>query len=135
VALKLLKVRPELPAASGIPRAISAEAELLFRFRRAFRPSFVRCTSTRSRRSTARSLPYIVLEWLEGVTLDALIKQRNRDGLPAIPLRKLVRLLTPVARALERAHNFGARMVRIDRASRSEAGEPLRRSGGGRRGG
>jgi serine/threonine-protein kinase len=53
-----------------------------------------------------RFVPYLVLEWLEGMTLEALIAQRRQANLPPVSLRKLVRLLTPVARALERAHNF-----------------------------
>jgi serine/threonine-protein kinase len=35
-----------------------------------------------------------------------LIRKRRADGQPPLSLKKLVRLLTPVARALERAHNF-----------------------------
>jgi len=98
--------------------------ELFFGFRRAFRPSFSLHVDA-FRRSTARSYRTSVLEWLEGVRSRA-DHSAIAIGLRAIPLRKLVRLLTPSARALERAHNFGGPRVRIDRASRSEAGEPLR---------
>jgi serine/threonine protein kinase len=107
VALKLLKV----PAQSSEQQAaflelFRAEAELLFRLSASL-PTVVRPLHVDAFTAFDGSfVPYIVLEWLEGVTLDALIKQRNRDGLAALPLRKLVRLLTPVARALERAHNF-----------------------------
>ncbi len=75
-----------------------AEAELLFRLSASL-PTVVRPLHVDAFTAFDGSfVPYIVLEWLEGVTLDALIKQRNRDGLAALPLRKLVRLLTPVAR-------------------------------------
>ncbi len=40
------------------------------------------------------------------MTLGTLIAERRRARLAPVPLRKLVRLLTPVARALERAHKF-----------------------------
>src|ERR1041384_6029543 len=53
-----------------------------------------------------RFVPYIVLEWLEGNTLDALIRKRRAEGQAPFALKKLLRLLTPVARALEHAHHF-----------------------------
>jgi eukaryotic-like serine/threonine-protein kinase len=107
VALKLLKV----PQQSSEQRAeflelFRAEAELLFRLSASL-PTVVRPLHVDAfQASDGRFVPYIVMEWLEGLTLDALIKQRNRAGQPPVALRKLVRLLTPVARALERAHNF-----------------------------
>lgn len=52
----------------------------------------------------AQLVPLIVLEWLEGWTLDVIVAQRVAQGRPPIGLRKLVRMLTPVARALEQAH-------------------------------
>jgi serine/threonine protein kinase len=109
VALKLLKV----PQQSFEQRAeflelFRAEAELVFRLSASVstlvRPLHVDAFQA----SDGRFVPYIVMEWLEGLTLDALIKQRNRAGQPPVALRKLVRLLTPVARALERAQNFTA---------------------------
>jgi eukaryotic-like serine/threonine-protein kinase len=51
-------------------------------------------------------VPYMVLEWLEGETLEAIVERRKQEGRPPLTLKKLVRMLTPVARALERAHNF-----------------------------
>ena len=107
VALKLLKVSPQSSAQqAAFLELFRAEAELLFRLSASL-PTVVRPLHVDAFTASDGSfVPYIVLEWLEGVTLDALIKQRNQDGLGAIPLRKLVRLLTPVARALERAHNF-----------------------------
>ncbi|HTA94213.1 MAG TPA: protein kinase [Polyangiaceae bacterium] len=107
VALKLLKVPPQSSEQqAAFLELFRAEAELLFRLSASL-PTVVRPLHVDAFTAFDGSfVPYIVLEWLEGVTLDALIKQRNRDGLAALPLRKLVRLLTPVARALERAHNF-----------------------------
>jgi serine/threonine-protein kinase len=53
-----------------------------------------------------RFVPFIALEWLEGETLDALITTRaHRKELP-LALEAVLKLLTPVARALELAHRF-----------------------------
>jgi eukaryotic-like serine/threonine-protein kinase len=107
VALKLLKVPPQSSEQqAAFLELFRAEAELLFRLSASL-PTVVRPLHVDAFTAADGSfVPYLVLEWLDGVTLDALIKQRNREGLAPIPLRKLVRLLTPVARALERAHNF-----------------------------
>jgi eukaryotic-like serine/threonine-protein kinase len=53
-----------------------------------------------------RFVPYMALEWLDGEGLDALIQRRSGQGQPALGLKKSVRLLSPVARALARAHHF-----------------------------
>src|SRR6187402_1292967 len=107
VALKLLKV-PQQSAAqqAELLELFRAEAELSFRLAASIpavvRPLHVDAFTT----ADGRFVPYLVLEWLEGLTLDALIVSRRHQGLPPVGLRKLVRLLTPVARALERAHRF-----------------------------
>ena len=107
VALKLLKVPQQDPQQqTEFLNLFRAEAELLFRLSASL-PTVVRALHVDAfTTSDGRFVPYLVLEWLEGMTLDALIKQRNAAGLAPVPLRKLVRLLTPVARALERAHKF-----------------------------
>ena len=107
VALKLLKVPQQNPRQqTEFLDLFRAEAELLFRLSASL-PTVVRPLHVDAfHAADGRFVPYLVLEWLEGLTLEALIAQRNAAGLPAVPLRKLVRLLTPVARALERAHNF-----------------------------
>src|SRR5450755_1376539 len=107
VALKLLKVPQQNPAQRAeFLDLFRAEAELLFRLSASL-PTVVRPLHVDAfLASDGRFVPYLVMEWLDGLTLEALIKQRNGAGLAAVPLRKLVRLLTPVARALERAHNF-----------------------------
>jgi serine/threonine protein kinase len=109
VALKLLKIPQQDPAQrSAFLELFRAEAELLFRLSASLpavvRPLHVGALTT----SDGRLVPYIVMEWLDGLTLEALIQQRVAAGQPPVALRKLVRLLTPVARALETAHNFGA---------------------------
>ena len=107
VALKLLKVPQQNPEQqAAFLELFRSEAELLFRLSASL-PAVVRALHVDAFTSKdGRFVPYLVLEWLDGMTLEALLGERQRANLPAIPLRKWVRLLTPVARALERAHNF-----------------------------
>jgi serine/threonine-protein kinase len=108
VALKCLRLPPGLlpEARQHFLDSFRAEAELLFRLSASIpavvRPLHVDAFTT----PDGRFVPYLVLEWLEGGTLDALFRSRRADNQAPLPLKKLVRLLTPVARALERAHNF-----------------------------
>ncbi|HVU03445.1 MAG TPA: protein kinase [Polyangiaceae bacterium] len=108
VALKCLKV----------PRALSEqeqkeflesfreEAELLFRLSSAT-PSVVRPLQVGTlTMKDRRFVPFIALEWLEGRTLDTLVHERLREGQPPLGLKAAVKLLTPVADALYRAHRF-----------------------------
>jgi serine/threonine protein kinase len=108
VALKCLRLPPGLlpTAKQHFLDSFRAEAELLFRLSASI-PTVVRPLHVDAfTLADGRLVPYLVLEWLEGSTLDALIRKRKRDGQAPFALKKLVRLLTPVARALERAHNF-----------------------------
>jgi eukaryotic-like serine/threonine-protein kinase len=108
VALKCLKVPQQLSAEQEAQflEQFRAEAELLFRLSASIptvvRPLHVDAMSL----PDGRFVPYMALEWLEGETLEAIAQRRKAEGSPPIPLKKLVRMLTPVARALERAHNY-----------------------------
>lgn len=110
VALKCLRLPPGIlpEARQQFLDAFRAEAELLFRLSASI-PTVVRplhADAFTLPEPDGRFVPYIVLEWLEGSTLDALIRKRRAEGQAPFALKKLVRLLTPVARALERAHDF-----------------------------
>ncbi|HXN33582.1 MAG TPA: serine/threonine-protein kinase [Polyangiaceae bacterium] len=52
-------------------------------------------------------VPYLVLEWLEGETLEALLWHERRVGLPPRTLGEAVGFLDPLARALALAHSKG----------------------------
>ena len=52
-------------------------------------------------------VPYMVLEWLEGCTLEVVIGDEKARGLPARSLRDAVRLVEPAAEALALAHRKG----------------------------
>jgi len=108
VALKCLKlsrkVGPERQA--EFLAQFKAEAALLFQLSSSIptvvRPLHIDALTTKD----GTFVPYMVLEWLEGETLDAIVHHRAADQLPPAPLKKLVRLLGPVAQALARAHDF-----------------------------
>ncbi|MEZ4223676.1 MAG: protein kinase [Polyangiaceae bacterium] len=108
VALKCLKTPHKLSAAhqAEFLEQFRAEAELLFRLSASIptvvRPLHVDAVTLDS----GLFVPFMALEWLEGETLEAIMEHRRDNGLPPVSLRKLIRMLTPVARALERAHNF-----------------------------
>ncbi len=53
------------------------------------------------------SIPYMVLEWLEGDTLEAVLEKERAEGAPHRTLEEAVRLLEPVAHALSLAHSKG----------------------------
>jgi serine/threonine protein kinase len=107
VALKCLKIPARLTGERQLVflRQFRAEAELLFQLSSSI-PTVVRPLHVDVLTEGARFIPYMALEWLEGETLSTRTERRARDGLAPQSMKKLVRLLTPVARALERAHNF-----------------------------
>lgn len=108
VALKCLKIPNELNATqrAAFLEQFRAEAEVLFRLS-AQSSNIVRPLHVDAFQTPDKVLvPFIALEWLEGRTLDRLIAQRRENGRPPLSLEKLVRLLTPVAQALELAHNL-----------------------------
>jgi serine/threonine-protein kinase len=51
--------------------------------------------------------PYLVLEWLQGQTLEQYLEQRRAPGAAAISLSEAMALLEPAARALDIAHGEG----------------------------
>jgi len=53
------------------------------------------------------TVPYMVLEWLEGETLESLLQREREQGAPPRSMREAVALLTPVADALAVAHGRG----------------------------
>jgi formylglycine-generating enzyme required for sulfatase activity/serine/threonine protein kinase len=52
-------------------------------------------------------VPYMVLEWLEGATLESIITAEKESGAPARTVGETVRLLEPAAEALALAHVKG----------------------------
>ena len=54
-----------------------------------------------------RWMPYMVLEWLEGATLDAVLGAERAKGAPLRDAEQTMTLLEPVAEALALAHDKG----------------------------
>jgi formylglycine-generating enzyme required for sulfatase activity/serine/threonine protein kinase len=54
-----------------------------------------------------REMPYMVLEWLEGKTLEEVIEGEKQHGAPPRTAQEVVKLLEPAAEALALAHRKG----------------------------
>jgi len=52
-------------------------------------------------------IPYMVLEWLEGATLETVLADEKTKGLPPRDMRTAIHLLDPAAEALALAHRKG----------------------------
>ncbi|AUX42732.1 protein kinase [Sorangium cellulosum] len=108
VALKCLKVPAAMPEElrAQFLDKFREEAELLFRLSAAI-PAVVRPLH-HDVISTAAGVfvPFIALEWLDGDTLASHIAARAAMRQPPLAPGEAIRLLAPVARALEAAHRF-----------------------------
>lgn len=108
VALKCLKIPVQMNEENQreFLDKFKGEAALLFRLSASIssvvRPLHVDRLTT----PDGRFVPFMALEWLDGEGLDALVERRAAEGLPPLGLKKVVRMLAPVARALARAHHF-----------------------------
>jgi serine/threonine-protein kinase len=108
VALKCLKIPGMLSSEQRdtFLQKFHEEGELLFRLS-ALLPPVVRPLHVGiAESSRAAFVPFIALEWLDGESLDALIARRRAAGKSPLDLLRAVRLLGPVARAIECAHAF-----------------------------
>jgi serine/threonine-protein kinase len=108
IALKCLKVPQHLGAENQARflEQFRAEAEVMFRLSAStpniVRPLHVDVMTT----PNGAFVPFLVLEWLEGETLDAIIRGRRAQKKQPLALAEVARLLEPVAQALDRAHHF-----------------------------
>jgi eukaryotic-like serine/threonine-protein kinase len=50
-------------------------------------------------------VPFMVLEWLEGASLDKVLEEERRRGLPLRSIEEALKLLEPAAQALSLAHS------------------------------
>jgi TPR repeat protein len=69
-------------------------------------PNIVRALDFGVAEGKADPIPYLVLEWLEGETLEAMIARRRTAGGAATP-REALRVMVPVVGALAFAHRLG----------------------------
>ena len=69
-------------------------------------------------------VPYMVLEWLEGKSLDLVLSGENGRGLPARQLTEVMTLFEPVAAALETVHALNIAHRDIKPANLFVIGDP-----------
>ena len=108
IALKCLKVPQHLDGEhqARFLEYFRAEAEVMFRLS-ASTPNVVRPLHVDVMNApNGAFVPFLVLEWLEGETLDSIIRGRRAQKKPPLGLGEVMRLLEPVAQALDRAHHF-----------------------------
>lgn len=107
VALKCLKVPATLTAEqkTAFLEKFREEAELLFRLSAVIQ-AVVRPLQVGTLDVPGRFVPFLALEWLEGESLDAIRTRRADRGEPPLGLPKLVKMLAPIARALDQAHRL-----------------------------
>lgn len=108
VAVKCLDLREQLDPRKqrAFLQAFQAEGRILHHLA-AKAPAVVRVMDL-SASTSPRGIwtPYLVLEWLEGVSLQEQLRATQREG-ERFSLADTVRLLTPIAEALEAAHVTG----------------------------
>ena len=51
-------------------------------------------------------VPYLAMEWIDGRPLDSIVIMREEGGLKPLSAPKVVKMLTPIAHALAKAHHF-----------------------------
>lgn len=108
VALKCLKIPGAFSAEQryAFLRKFQEEGEVLFQLS-ALIPSVVRPLHVGTLETSKHPfVPFIALEWLDGESLDSVIERRRAAGKPPLDLARVVRMMGPVARALECAHKF-----------------------------
>jgi serine/threonine-protein kinase len=108
VALKCLKVPQHLGGdqQERFLELFRAEGEVMFRLSASL-PSVVRPLHVDAMTApNGAFVPVVVLEWLEGETLDSSIRGRAKAHRPPLALDEVIELLDPVARTLARAHQF-----------------------------
>lgn len=108
VALKCLKVPQHLGAdqQARFLEQFRAEGEVMFRLSASL-PGVVRPLHVDAMTAPSGAfVPFMVLEWLEGETLDAIISGRAKAHRRPLGIEEVVELLDPVAKTLERAHHF-----------------------------
>jgi eukaryotic-like serine/threonine-protein kinase len=108
VALKCLKIPGAFSAEQrqAFLQKFQEEGEVLFRLS-ALIPSVVRPLHVGTLETSKHPfVPFIALEWLDGESLDSVIERRRAAGKPPLDLARVVRMMGPVARGLECAHQF-----------------------------
>ncbi|HHH12163.1 MAG TPA: serine/threonine protein kinase, partial [Sorangium sp.] len=108
VALKCLKISGSVSRAKTdrLMESFREEAEILFHLS-AHIPEVVRpLHADMMVLKDGTVVPYIAMEWVEGRPLDSIIIVREDEGLAPLTVGAVVKMLTPIAHALSKAHRF-----------------------------
>jgi formylglycine-generating enzyme required for sulfatase activity len=109
VAVKVFSIASQLPSTARdalvaqLVKEASLLAELSERDATICQARDVGTLTTRD----GRFFPYMVLEWLDGQPLDAVLLDERRRDVPVRTIEDVIALLTPVAQALMLAHRRG----------------------------
>jgi serine/threonine protein kinase len=110
VAIKCLKIPAGLTPSmvDAVVERFQAESRIMYRLSQG-NLNIVRSVSsgTAESRVTGALVPYMVLEWLEGVSLFQDLKDRRNRRMIGRTLQETIRLLDPAAMALDYAHSQG----------------------------
>jgi serine/threonine-protein kinase len=109
IAIKFLKLDRAVPTArrARFLEQFSTEGKLLYRLSQGS-PFIVRAIDVGAATSPKGVwAPYIVLEWVNGRSLDLDLAERSVAGVGGRSLREAIDLLDPAARALDVAHEQG----------------------------
>jgi serine/threonine protein kinase len=110
VAIKCLKLQGTFDVESNetFARRFRDEGRLLYRLGQG-NQDIVRCmtSATTTAPSTGAMLPYMVLEWLEGLSFATELRERRKQGLRGRSLEEMLALVEPAALALGYAHSQG----------------------------
>ena len=110
VAIKCLKIPAGLTPGmvDAVVERFQAESRIMYRLSQG-NLNIVRSISSGTAKSkvTGVLVPYMVLEWLEGVSLFQDLRDRRSRQLVGRTLQETIRLLDPAATALDYAHSQG----------------------------
>lgn len=107
VAIKCLKLPPMFDAEtrSAFTRKLLEEGKMLYRLSQ--HTSVVRVLDIDEVETARARVPYLELEWLDGINLDAMVCNRVNDGLPPLTESEVLALLRPAVDAIALAHRLG----------------------------
>ncbi|MBN2193459.1 MAG: serine/threonine protein kinase [Polyangiaceae bacterium] len=114
IALKCLKMPATLdpPRAGDFLEHFRVESQVLFQLSAALSAVVRPLHADAFMAPNGQFVPFFAMEWLDGDTLGRFATRRRHRGTP-VTLKRIIRLLGPVAEALHRAHQFHVRHSRI----------------------
>ncbi|AUX39693.1 protein kinase [Sorangium cellulosum] len=106
IAVKCLKIPSDLgeDGRAALLARFRAEARLLHRLSRLTTGVAQALHVGAATAPSGRWAPYIVMEWLDGETLESDLRRRSAAGIPPRGIDEAIALLTPAAEALAIAH-------------------------------